>query len=133
MVMTDPLADMLTRIRNANKAKHEKVDVPASILKNQIARLLKEEGYIKNYKIIKDGRQGILRIYLKYEGESKKPVISGLKNISSPGLRRYVKKEEIPQVLRGLGMAILSTSKGVITDKEARKLNVGGELLCSVW
>ncbi len=133
MVMTDPLADMLTRIRNANKAKHEKVDVPASNLKAQIARILKEEGYIKNYKLIKDGRQGILRIYLKYEGDRKNPVISGLMTISRPGLRRYVKKEEIPQVLRGLGTAILSTSKGVLTDKEARKLNVGGELLCTVW
>lgn len=133
MVMTDPLADMLTRIRNANQAKHEKVDIPASNLKTQIARILKEEGYIKNYKLIKDGRQGILRIYLKYEGDGKKPVISGLKTISCPGLRRYVKKDEIPQVLRGLGIAILSTSKGVLTDKEARKLNVGGELLCAVW
>ncbi len=133
MVMTDPLADMLTRIRNANKAKHEKVDVPASNLKAQIARILKEEGYIKNYKLIKDGRQGILRIYLKYEGDRKNPVITGLKTISRPGLRCYVKKEEIPQVLRGLGTAILSTSKGVLTDKEARKLNVGGELLCEVW
>ncbi len=133
MVMTDPLADMLTRIRNANKAKHEKVDVPASNLKAQIARILKEEGYIKNYKLIKDGRQGILRIYLKYEGDRKNPVISGLMTISRPGLRRYVKKEEIPQVLRGLGTAILSTSKGVLTDKEARKLNVGGELLCTDW
>ncbi|MGB9698283.1 MAG: 30S ribosomal protein S8 [Thermodesulfobacteriota bacterium] len=133
MVMTDPLADMLTRIRNANKAKHEKVDVPASNLKAQIARILKEEGYIKNYKLIKDGRQGILRIYLKYEGDRKNPVITGLKRISRPGLRCYVKKEDIPQVLRGLGTAILSTSKGVLTDKEARKLNVGGELLCEVW
>lgn len=133
MVMTDPLADMLTRIRNANKAKHEKVDLPASNLKTQIARIFKEEGYIKNYKLIKDGRQGILRIYLKYEGERKNPVITGLKTVSRPGLRRYVKKEEIPQVLRGLGTAILSTSKGVLTDKEARKLNVGGELLCAVW
>lgn len=133
MVMTDPLADMLTRIRNANKAKHEKVDVPTSNLKAQIARILKEEGYIKNYKLIKDGRQGILRIYLKYEGDRKNPVINGLKTISRPGLKCYVKKEKIPQVLRGLGTAILSTSKGVLTDKEARKLNVGGELLCEVW
>lgn len=133
MGMTDSLADMLTRLRNANKAKHEKVDVPASNLKTQIARILKDEGYIKNYKIIKDGRQGILRIYLKYEGETKNQVISGLKTISRPGLRRYVKKDEIPHVLRGLGISILSTSKGVITDKEARRLKVGGELLCCVW
>jgi len=133
MGMTDPLSDMLTRIRNANKAKHEKVDVPASNLKVHVARILKEEGYLKNYKVIKDGKQGILRIYLKFEGETKRPVISGLRNISRPGLRRYVKKAEIPPVLRGLGLSILSTSKGLLTDKEARKLNVGGELLCSVW
>lgn len=133
MGMTDPLADMLTRLRNANKAKHEKVDVPASNLKAQVARLLKDEGYIKNYKIIRDNKQGTLRIYLKYEGETKKQIISGLELISRPGLRRYVAKDEIPLVLRGLGLSILSTSKGVITDKEARKQNVGGELLCSVW
>ena len=133
MGMTDPLADMLTRLRNANKAKHEKVDVPTSNLKAHVARILKDEGYIKNYKIIKDGKQGILRIYLKYEGETKKQIIAGLTIISRPGLRRYVPKNEIPPVLRGLGLSILSTSKGVLTDKEARKLNVGGELLCSVW
>ncbi len=133
MGMTDPLADMLARLRNANKAKHEKVDVPASNLKAQVARLLKDEGYIKNYKLIRDNKQGTLRIYLKYEGETKRQIISGLAIISRPGLRRYVAKDEIPQVLRGLGLSILSTSKGVITDKEARKLNVGGELLCSVW
>jgi len=133
MGMTDPLADMLTRMRNANKAKQEKVDVPASNLKAHIAHILKEEGYIKNYKVIKDGKQGILRIYLKYDGETKKQILSGLKIVSRPGLRQYVKKNEIPQVLRGLGLSILSTSKGIITDKEARKLNVGGELLCSVW
>jgi len=131
--MTDPLADMLTRLRNANKAKHEKVDVPASNLKAHVARLLKDEGYIKNYKVIRDNKQGTLRIYLKYEGETKKQIISGLERISRPGIRRYVSKDEIPLVLRGLGLSILSTSKGVITDKEARKLNVGGELLCSVW
>ena len=133
MGMTDPLADMLTRLRNANKAKHEKVDVPASNLKAHVARLLKDEGYIKNYKVIRDNKQGTLRIYLKYEGETKKQIISGLERISRPGIRRYVSKDEIPLVLRGLGLSILSTSKGVITDKEARKLNVGGELLCSVW
>jgi small subunit ribosomal protein S8 len=133
MGMTDPLADMLTRLRNANKAKHEKVDVPASNLKAQVARILKDEGYIKNYKVIKDGKQGLLRIYLKYEGETKKQIINGVKIISRPGLRRYVQKDQIPPVLRGLGLSVLSTSKGVLTDKEARKLNVGGELLCSIW
>jgi small subunit ribosomal protein S8 len=133
MGMTDPLADMLARLRNASKAKHEKVDIPASNLKVQIARILKDEGYVKNYKVIKDGRQGILRVYLKYEGETKKQVISGLRVISRPGLRRYVKRAEIPPVLRGLGLSVLSTSKGIITDKEARRLNLGGELLCSVW
>ncbi|MBI5968979.1 MAG: 30S ribosomal protein S8 [Deltaproteobacteria bacterium] len=133
MGMTDPLADMLTRLRNASKAKQEKVDIPASNLKAHVARILKDEGYLKNYKIIKDGKQGILRIYLRFEGETKRPVITGLKNISRPGLRRYAKKAEIPLVLRGLGLSILSTSKGILTDKEARRLNVGGELLFSVW
>ena len=133
MGMSDPLADMLTRLRNANKAKQEKVDIPASNLKVQVARILKDEGYLKNYKVIKDEKQGILRVYLKYGGEVKKPVIGGLRMISRPGLRRYVHKAEIPLVLRGLGLSILSTSRGIVTDKEARKLNVGGELLCSVW
>ena len=133
MGMTDPLADMLTRVRNANKARHEKVDVPASNLKGNVIRILKDEGYIKNYKLIKDGKQGILRIYLKFEGETKKQVISSLKTLSKPGRRRYVGADEIPSVLRGLGLTILSTSKGVMTDKEARKLKVGGELLCSIW
>jgi small subunit ribosomal protein S8 len=133
MGVTDPLADLLTRVRNASKAKHEKVDVPASNLKGNVVRILKDEGYIKNYKLIKDGKQGTIRIYLKFEGETKKQVISGLRTLSKPGRRRYVGAEEIPAVLRGLGVAILSTSKGVMTDKEARKQNVGGELLCSVW
>lgn len=133
MGTTDPLADMLTRIRNANKARQEKVDIPASNLKVQIARILKDEGYVKNYKLIKDGKQGLLRIYLKYEGETKIPVLSGLKRMSRPGLRKYVRTDEIPLVLRGLGLSILSTSKGVLTDKEARRLNVGGELLCLAW
>ena len=133
MGMTDPLADLLTRLRNANKAKHEKVDIPASNLKIQVVRILKDEGYVKNYKVIKDGKQGVLRVYLKYEGETKRQIISGLKVISRPGIRKYVRKTEIPLVLRGLGLTILSTSRGVITDREARKLNVGGELLCSVW
>ncbi len=133
MGMTDPLADLLTRVRNANKAKHEKVDVPASNLKGNVVRILKDEGYIKNYKLIKDGKQGILRVYLKFEGETKKQVISGLRTLSKPGRRRYVRADGIPSVLRGLGLIILSTSKGVMTDKEARKQKVGGELLCSVW
>jgi small subunit ribosomal protein S8 len=133
MGMTDPLADMLTRIRNANKAKHEKVDIPASTLKAHVARILKDEGYIKNYKMIKDGKQGTLRIYLKYEGDGKKQVISGLRIVSKPGLRRYVRAADIPLVLRGLGVSILSTSRGVMTDREARKVKTGGELLCSVW
>ncbi len=133
MGMTDPLADMLTRLRNANKAKHEKIDVPASNLKIQVARILKEEGYIKNYKVIKDAKQGIIRVYLKYEGDTKKQVISGVRALSTPGRRRYVRGSNIPQVLRGLGLSILSTSRGVLTDRDARKLNVGGELLCSVW
>jgi len=133
MGMTDPLADLLTLVRNANKAKHEKVDVPASNLKSHVARILKDEGYIKNYKLIKDAKQGILRIYLKYEGETKKQVISGLRQLSKPGRRRYVGTDHIPSVLRGLGVTILSTSKGVLTDKDARKQKVGGELLCSVW
>lgn len=131
--MTDPLADMLTRMRNANKAKHEKVDIPASNLKTHVARILKDEGYIKNYKVIKDGKQGILRIYLKYEGETKKQVLNGLRVVSRPGRRRYVGSGKIPSVLRGLGISILTTSQGILTDREAQKLNVGGELLCSFW
>jgi len=133
MGMTDPLADLVTRLRNGNKARHEKVDVPASNLKIHVARILKDEGYVKNYKVIKDGKQGVLRIYLKYEGETKKQVIAGLRTLSKPGRRRYVGRDEIPLVMRGLGLSILSTSKGVLTDREARQLNVGGELLCSVW
>jgi len=133
MGMTDPLADLVTRLRNGNKARHEKVDVPASNLKIHVARILKDEGYVKNYKVIKDGKQGGLRIYLKYEGETKKQVIAGLRTLSKPGRRRYVGRDEIPLVMRGLGLSILSTSKGVLTDREARQLNVGGELLCSVW
>jgi small subunit ribosomal protein S8 len=133
MGMTDPLGDLLTRLRNANKAKHEKVDIPSSNLKAQVARILKEEGFVKNYKLIKDGKQGTLRIYLKYEGETKKQVIAGLRLVSKPGRRQYVKKMEIPLVLRGLGISIISTSKGLLTDRDARKMNVGGELLCSVW
>ena len=132
MPVTDPLADMLTRIRNANTAKHSKVDIPASKMKVSVARILKSEGYIKNYKLIKDRKHGILRIYLKYD-EFNEGVIMGLKRMSKPGRRLYVKKDDIPLVLNGMGITVLSTSKGVLADREARKLNVGGELLCSIW
>ena len=132
MPVTDPLADMLTRIRNASMAKHSKVDVPASKMKISVAKILKSEGYIKNYKLLKDRKNGILRIYLKYDGYNE-GVIIGLKRMSKPGRRLYVKKEDIPPVLNGMGIAVLSTSKGVLADREARKLNVGGELLCSIW
>jgi len=132
MPITDPLADMLTCIRNAIMARHGKVDVPASKIKIGVARTLKAEGYIKNYKLIKDRKHGILRIYLKYD-EFNEGVIVGLKRMSKPGRRVYVKKKEIPPVLNGMGIAILSTSKGIVTDREASKLDVGGELLCSIW
>jgi len=132
MPITDPLADMLTCIRNAIMAKHSKVDIPASKMKIAVARILKAEGYIKNYKLIKGRKHGTLRIYLKYD-EFNEGVIVGLKRISKPGRRVYVKKEEIPPVLSGMGIAILSTSRGVVADREARKLDVGGELLCSIW
>ena len=132
MQITDPIADMLTRIRNANSAKHETVDVPASNMKKAIAEILNKEGYIKGYQIIEDGKQGVIRITLKY-GNNKEKVISGLKRISKPGLRIYAGAEELPRVLKGLGIAIVSTSKGVMTDKEARKLNIGGEVLAFVW
>lgn len=132
MPVTDPLADMLTRIRNANTAKHSKVDIPASKMKVSVARILKNEGYIKNYKLIKDRKHGILRIYLKYD-EFNEGVIIGLKRMSKPGRRLYVKKDDIPLVLNGMGITVLSTSKGVLADREARKLSVGGELLCSIW
>ena len=132
MPVTDPLADMLTRIRNANMAKHSKVDIPSSKMKISVARILKGEGYIKNYKLIKDRKHGILRIYLKYD-EFNERVIIGLKRMSKPGRRLYVKKEDIPPVLNGMGIAVLSTSKGVLADREARKLNVGGELPCNIW
>jgi len=132
MVMTDPIADMLTRIRNANNAKHDSVDVPASNIKKSIAELLLGEGYIKGYDFIEDGKQGVLRIELKY-GENKEKIITGIKKISKPGLRVYAKKQEIPRVLGGLGIAILSTSKGIMTDKDARVNNVGGEVICYVW
>jgi small subunit ribosomal protein S8 len=123
---------MLTRMRNANKAKFEKVDVPSSKLKMSIAKILKDEGYIKDYKLIEDNKQGILRIFLKYDSK-KGPMINGLKRVSKPGLRYYSSTRTISSVKSGTGLAILSTSKGVLTDKEARKLNLGGEVLCQVW
>jgi small subunit ribosomal protein S8 len=132
MVMTDPIADMLTRIRNANSVKHDSVDIPSSKLKVELARILKDEGFIREYKVIDDGKQGILRVYLKYTAQ-KGQAIQGLKRISKPGLRVYANKDEVPRVLGGLGIAILSTSKGVITDKDARKQGVGGEVICYVW
>lgn len=132
MHITDPIADMLTRIRNANAEKHESVDVPASNLKKAIAQILLEEGYIKNYQIIDDEKQGLIKITLKY-GENKTKVISGLKRISKPGLRVYAGKDELPRVLKGLGIAIISTSQGIMTDKKARKLNIGGEVLAFIW
>lgn len=132
MVMTDPIADMLTRIRNANHAKHEFVDVPASNVKKEIANILLEEGYIKGFDVIEDGKQGIIRVELKYSG-NKERVITGIKRISKPGLRVYVGKDETPRVLGGLGIAVLSTSKGIITDRKARKQGVGGEVICYVW
>jgi len=132
MVMTDPIADMLTRIRNALVVKHEEIQVPASNIKKAIADILTEEGFIKGYTVIDDGHQGILKITLKY-APNKESVISGLKRISKPGLRVYARRDEIPKVLGGLGIAIISTSKGVMTDKQARKLGLGGEVLCYVW
>ncbi|HAS92575.1 MAG TPA: 30S ribosomal protein S8 [Sedimentibacter sp.] len=132
MVMTDPIADMLTRIRNANHAKHEFVDIPASKIKKEIANILLEEGYIKGFDVIDDGKQGIIRIELKYQ-QNKERVITGIKRISKPGLRVYVGKEDTPKVLGGLGIAIISTSKGIVTDKKARKQGVGGEVICYVW
>ncbi|ABB14423.1 MULTISPECIES: 30S ribosomal protein S8 [Carboxydothermus] len=132
MVMTDPIADFLTRIRNANMVYHEKVEVPSSKVKRAIAEILKEEGFIKDYEYIEDGKQGILRIFLKY-GPNKERVISGLKRISKPGLRVYAKKDELPRVLGGLGIAIISTPKGIMTDKKARKEGLGGEVICYIW
>lgn len=132
MQITDPVADMLTRIRNANTAKHESVDVPASNLKKAIAKILLDEGYIKSYEVVEDGTQGVIRIQLKYLA-GKEKVISGLRRVSKPGLRVYAGADELPQVLRGLGIAIISTSKGIMTDKKARALHVGGEVLAFVW
>lgn len=132
MVMTDPIADMLTRIRNANMVRHEQLEIPASKLKRDIADILKREGYIRDYEFIEDDKQGILRLYLKY-GANNEQVIRGLKRISKPGLRVYAKANEVPRVLNGLGTAIVSTSKGVLSDKEARAQAVGGEVLAYIW
>ena len=132
MHITDPIADMLTRIRNANSAKHATVDIPASNMKKAIAQILVDEGYIKNYKIIEDGKQDVIRVTLKY-GEGNSQVITGLRRVSKPGLRIYSNVEEMPKVMKGLGVAIVSTSKGIMTDREARKQNVGGEVLAFIW
>ncbi len=132
MQITDPIADMLTRIRNANSAKHQTVDVPVSKMKTAIADILKNEGYIKGYETVDDGKQGMIRITLKY-GANKEKVISGLERVSKPGLRVYSGAEELPKVLKGLGIAIVSTSKGIMTDKEARKAHIGGEVLAFIW
>ncbi|HLR35642.1 MAG TPA: 30S ribosomal protein S8 [Tissierellales bacterium] len=131
-MMTDPIADMLTRIRNGNDARHETVDIPASNMKKQIAQILLDEGYIKGFDFIEDNKQGIIRIKFKYADNNQK-IISGIRKISKPGLKVYVNNNEIPKVLGGLGVAIISTSKGVMTDKEARKEKVGGEVICYIW
>ena len=131
-MVTDPVADMLARIRNGSLAEHEKVDIPSSKLKVRLAEILKEEGFIKNFRLIEDKRQGVLRIYLKY-GPGQERVISGLRRVSKPGKRMYVGADRIPSVLGGMGVAILSTPQGVLTDRESRKAKVGGEVLCYVW
>jgi small subunit ribosomal protein S8 len=131
-MVTDPVADMLTRIRNGSLAEHEKVDIPSSKLRVRLAEILKEEGFIKNFRLIEDKRQGVLRVYLKY-GPGQERVISGLRRVSKPGRRRYVGADRIPSVLGGMGVAILSTPQGVLTDRESRKAKVGGEVLCYVW
>ena len=132
MVMTDPIADYLTRIRNANMAKHDSVEIPASNIKKSISEILKREGFIRDYEVADDNKQGVIKVFLKY-GPSGERVISGLKRISKPGLRNYVGAEDLPKVLNGLGIAIVSTSAGVITDKEARQKNVGGEVIAYIW
>ena len=133
MHITDPIADMLTRIRNASNAKHDTVDVPASNMKKSIAQILLDEGYIKNYQLIDDGTQGVIRITLKYNQPNKEKVITGLRRVSKTGLRVYAGADELPRVIKGLGIAIVSTSKGVMTDKAARAAHVGGEVLAFVW
>jgi small subunit ribosomal protein S8 len=131
MVMTDPIADMLTRIRNATIVRDKIVEIPASKIKKEIVKILKNEGYIQDFELVEDGKQGTVKVYLKYNGKEK--VISGLKRISKPGLKVYVKNDEIPKVLGGLGIAVLSTSQGIMTDRKARTVGVGGEVLCYVW
>ena len=132
MQITDTIADMLTRVRNANTAKHDTVDIPASNMKKAIAQILVDEGFVKSFQVINDGKQGVIRINLKY-GENKSAVITGLRRVSKPGLRIYTSCEDMPTVMKGLGVAIVSTSKGVMTDKRARKENVGGEVLAFIW
>ena len=132
MQITDTIADLLTRIRNANTAKHATVDVPASRVKKDITQILVDEGYVKDFKLIEDGKQGVIRITLKY-GDNKSPVITGLRRVSKPGLRIYSSSADMPKVRKGLGIAIVSTSKGIVTDKKARELNVGGEVLAYIW
>lgn len=130
--MTDPIADMLTRVRNASSVHHDTVDVPASNIKRELARILLEEGYIKGYDVIEDGKQGLIRIQLKY-GKAGEKVITGIKKISKPGMRVYADKTNVPKVLNGIGISVISTSKGIVTDKQARELGVGGEVICYVW
>ena len=133
MQISDTIADMLTRIRNANSAKHDTVDIPASNMKKAIAQILVDEGYVKNYQVIEDGKQGIIRVTLKYQGPSKTQVLKGLRRVSKPGLRIYSNSEDMPKVMKGIGTAIVSTSRGVMTDKMASKENVGGEVLAFIW
>ena len=132
MVMTDPIADMLTRIRNANSVYHDKVEIPSSKIKEAVVRILKEEGFIRDFEVIKDTKQGMLKVALKY-GANREKVITGIKRISKPGLRVYAKKDELPRVLGGLGIAVISTSQGIMSDKQARKAGLGGEVLAYVW
>ena len=130
--MTDPIADMLTRVRNASSVQHDTVDIPASNIKKEIARILLEEGYIKGYDVIEDGKQGLIRMQLKY-GKNGEKVITGIKKISKPGMRVYADRNNVPIVLNGIGISVISTSKGIVTDKQARELGVGGEVICYVW
>ena len=132
MQITDPIADLLTRIRNASTAKHPSVEIPASNMKKAIAQILVDEGYVKNYQVIEDGKQGVIKVTLKYT-DGKTPVITGLRRVSKPGLRIYSNAEDMPKVMKGLGIAIISTSKGVMTDREARKQHIGGEVLAYIW
>jgi small subunit ribosomal protein S8 len=133
MPITDSIADMLTIIRNGSRAKKEKVDVKNSRMSREVLNILKQEGYINNFKVIEDKKQGVIRVYLKYDEENKSPAITQIKRVSKPGLRAYVKKEDIPRVLRGLGTAVISTHKGIVSDRKARKEKIGGEVICYVW